>query len=313
MKRFFSLMTLSILLVISVVVSAEEKDKNPQTSDPAQVTHDAKYEMGSIRVLVYEQVRRASERAEVYINDEKKGNSPVFVEGLKPGNYTVRVVAPKANWTGTVTIEPGKIAGVDVTINKDQTSTELYEILLWEDFLDNRNGWSLQPGSTIANGSLVAKTEKGLDYFNEMNHVFNDCSIEANFIIKQWSGGRRINYNGTYDNIPGASFGFVFRVKGSATILLFDSAGGTIDRYYLATFDDLEYFTRPIVVAGDMKVKIKDRFRVKIVLRHEELQIFVDGKLAAITQVKFTNEGNMGLAIGPGLKIEVENLTVGKV
>jgi hypothetical protein len=147
-----------------------------------------------------------------------------------------------------------------------------------------------------------------------MNHVFNDCSIEANFIIKQkYSRGNPSNYSGSNETIPDASFGFVFRVKGSATIILFESTGGSIDRYYLANFDDLEYYTRPIVIAGDMKVPIKDRFRIKIVLRHEELQIFVDGKLAAITQVKYTNEGNIGLAIGPGLKIEVENLTVGKV
>lgn len=315
MKRIFALIMFGLLLIGATAAFADEaKTTAPATEQPA--TQDpVKYELGALRILVYESVKKTSDRALIYVNDDKKTNSPVFLEGLKPGNYSVRVEGPKSNWSGTVTVEAGKIAGLDVTIDKNKASAEMYEVLLWEDFLDNRNSWGLKPGSVILNGSLIARTDKEFDYFNESNHSFQDFSIEANLRIKQRSnsGANTFSYNGPMQNIPDASFGFVLRVKGSATLLLFESSGGSIDRYYLVTFDDLEYYSRPIVLGGEMKAQIKDAFRVKVLLRHEEMQIFVDGKLAAISQVKYTNEGNIGVAIGPGLTVEMENVTVGKV
>lgn len=327
MKRLMVLIALCLLLTGTMTALADDGKTTPvvdppkpaeqsQTPDQTLAADPVKYELGALRILVYDHAKKTADRAVVYVNDIKKDNSPVFLEGLKPGDYAVRVVAPKASWSGTVTVEAGKTAGLDVTLDKNKASADLYEVLLWEDFLDNRNSWQLKPGSTIVNGSLIAKTDKEFDYFNESDHTFQDFSIEANLRIKQKNNvgtNSFNNYNGPMVNIPDATFGFVLRAKGSATLLLFESSGGSIDRYYLVTFDDLEYYTRPIVLVGEMKAQIKDEFRVKALLRHEELQIFVDGKLAAISQVKYTNEGNIGVAIGPGLTVEMENVTVGKV
>lgn len=43
---------------------------------------------------------------------------------------------------------------------------------------------------------------------------------------------------------------------------------------------------------------IDEWFRFKVTLRQDELQVFINGKLVAITQVKYVNEGNIGLVAG---------------
>jgi hypothetical protein len=70
MKRLLSSFMFVVLLIFSVAVLADDNGKTPPPANPAPTTNDGQYELGAIRILVYEQVKRASEWAEVYINDK---------------------------------------------------------------------------------------------------------------------------------------------------------------------------------------------------------------------------------------------------
>ena len=310
MKRLSILFLLAVMCCVSLAYALESSEPEPLQPDAEVVEEN--YEVGAVRVLVYENVKKEKDRAKIYINDEDKGVSPIYVQGLQPGEYSVKVKGGKSTWIGTAKVEAGKTIGVDVTLDGNDASAELYEVLLWEDFLDNRNDWGLKPGSLIIDGQFIAKTQNALEYYLSRSYVFQDLSLEASFQVQsqRTSGTSR---RGPEEVMPDTAFGFVYRAKGTATVILFEASGRQISRYYLINFEDIDYFSRPVIIGGDLKVKVKDSFRVKTILRHDELQIFIDGKLVAITQVKYTNEGNIGLAIGPGLKVQVDHLTVGKV
>lgn len=306
MKKLRHLCLWVLFIIATVSVWSAE------TPALSEQENDVKYEIGAIRVLVHEEVKREADKAKIFIDDVEKGVSPVFIQDLKPGSYKVRVEGRRSSWSGAVDIESGKTSGVDVTLQNREASAELYEILLWEDFLDNRNDWSLKPGSLIDNGRLIAKTNNFLEYFLARHHTFKDFSMEATFRVKQETSNAS-GFSGAGAKLPGSTFGFVFRVNGSAVVLLFESSGGRISEYYLINFEDITYYSQPIVVGGQLKARIKERFRVKTILKYDELQIFIDGQLVGIAQVKYTNEGNIGLALGPGLRVEVENLTIGRI
>lgn len=286
-------------------------DKTKEEVPAKEVEHAAKdsvrYQVGGLRVAVFEQGRPDKE-AEVFFGGRRLGHAPYLVEGLQPGEYPVKVTAQNRIWAGTVKIEPGKLTAVDVTFQTASVSADIYEALLWEDFVDNRNNWSLKAGSLIHDGWFLAKTPKFLDYYIERNHTFQDFALEAAIRVE---GERRLFRKNA--NMTENTFGLVFRVKGSATVLLLQMKGKRIQNYYLLNFDDIEYYSNPIVLSGKLNVPVEEWFRFKVTLRQDELQVFIDSKLVAITQVKHVNEGNFGLVAGPGLTLEVEHLTVGKI
>jgi len=266
---------------------------------------DLRYQVGSLRVVVYDG-GRPDKTADVFFNGRRLGNAPSLVEGMRPGEYQVKVTAQKRSWSGTVKIEAGKITAVDVIFEKETVKAEIYEALLWEDFLDNRNNWTLKQGSLIHDGRFLAKTHRFLDYYIGRNLTVQDFTLEAAVRLK-----RENRLFAKDNNFTENTFGLAFRVKGSATVLLLQLKGKSIRNYYLLNFDDIEYYSNPIISTGELKVPIDEWFRFKVTLRQDELQVFINGKLVAITQVKYVNEGNIGLVAGPGVTLEVEHLTVG--